>query len=149
VLAGAAPFAAALQSSHRENLTFIACGSRTRSGPELIGSPAMSQLLVELRARYRVILVDSPPLAAGVEPYILGTLTGNLLLVMRLGQTDRDLAEGKLDALDRLPVRVLGAVLNGVRSAEIYRRYAYSMEGYELRDEETTWAEQKILRERL
>lgn len=148
VLAGAAPFQAALQSSHRENLTYLACGSRTRSGPELLGSPAMTQLLVELRGRYRAILVDSPPLAAGVEPYILGTLTGNLLLVMRMGRTDRDLAEGKLDALDRLPVRVLGAVLNGVRSPDIYARYAYSLEGYELHDEETTWAEHKILRER-
>lgn len=148
VLAGSAPLAMALQSAHRENLTFLACGSRTRTGPELIGSPAMSQLLVEMRSRYQVILVDSPPLAAGVEPYILGTLTGNLLLVLRLGRTDRDLAEGKLDALDRLPVRVLGAVLNGVRSPDVYRRYAYSLEGYELHDEESTWAEHKILRER-
>jgi len=148
VLAGAAPIDDALQTTSRAGLTFLGCGSRTRTGPELLSSSAMPQLLVDLRARYRVILVDSPPLAAGVEPYVLGTLTGNLLLVLRLGMTDRDLAEGKLDALDRLPIRVLGAVLNGVRSPDVYGRYAYSLEGYELHDEESTWAEDKILRER-
>jgi hypothetical protein len=38
--------------------------------------------------------------------------------------------------------------LNGVRSPDVYRRYSYSLEGYELHDEETTWAEAKILRDR-
>ena len=146
VLAGAAPMESALQATSRADLTFLGGGSRTRTGPELLSSSAMPRLLVDLRARYRVILVDSPPLAAGVEPYVLGTLTGNLLLVLRMGMTDRELAEGKLDALDRLPIRVLGAVLNGVRSPDVYRRYAYSLEGYELHDEESTWADDKILR---
>ena len=148
VLNDATPFMSSLQSTGRDNLTFLACGSRTRTGPELLSSSAMAQLLVRLRQQYSVILIDSPPLAAGIEPYVLGTLTGNLMLVVRLGTTDRTLAEGKLDALSRLPIRVLGAVLNGVRSPDVYRRYSYSLEGYELHDEETTWAEAKILRDR-
>jgi succinoglycan biosynthesis transport protein ExoP len=148
VLSNATPFTTALRSTGRDNLTFLACGSRTRTGPELLGSPAMPGLLVRLREQFSVIVVDSPPLAAGIEPYVLGTLTGNLLLVLRLGSTDRSLAEGKLDAISRLPIRVLGAVLNGVRSPDVYRRYAYALEGYELRDEETTWADAHILRDR-
>jgi succinoglycan biosynthesis transport protein ExoP len=148
VLGAATPYVGALQSTGRDNLTFLSCGMRTRTGPELLGSAAMPQLLVRLREQFEVILVDSPPLAAGIEPYVLGTLTGNMLLVLRLGSTDRSLAEGKLDAISRLPIRVLGAVLNGVRSPDIYRRYAYYLEGYELHDEETTWAEAKILRDR-
>ena len=148
VLGDATPYVGALQSTGRDNLTFLACGLRTRTGPEMLGSAAMPQLLVRLREQFSVIVIDSPPLAAGIEPYVLGTLTGNMLLVLRLGSTDRSLAEGKLDALSRLPIRVLGAVLNGVRSPEIYRRYSYYLEGYELHDEETTWAEAKILRDR-
>ena len=148
VLGDVTPVAGALQSTGRDNLTFLSCGLRTRTGPELLGSAAMPQLLVRLREQFSVILIDSPPLAAGIEPYVLGTLTGNMLVVLRLGTTDRSLAEGKLDAISRLPIRVLGAVLNGVRSPEIYRRYSYDLEGYELHDEETTWAEAKILRDR-
>lgn len=148
ILGDATPYMGTLQSTGHDNLTFLSCGLRTRTGPELLGSAAMPQLLVRLREQFAVILIDSPPLAAGIEPYVLGTLTGNMLLVLRLGRTDRSLAEGKLDAISRLPIRVLGAVLNGVRSPDIYRRYSYYLEGYELHDEETTWAEAKILRDR-
>jgi len=80
--------------------------------------------------------VDSPPLDAGVDAYLLGTLTANLLLVLRTGVTDRELATAKLGVLDRLPVRVLGAVLNDVEPRGAYRYYSYSLEGYELKEEQ-------------
>jgi Mrp family chromosome partitioning ATPase len=96
-----------------------------------------------LRSRFDVILVDSAPMAAGVDPYVLGTLTGNLLLVMRTGVTDRELAQAKIDLLDRLPVRVLGAVLNDVEAGGAYRYYAYYLAGYEVAEEDT---EKKLVR---
>ena len=37
-----------------------------------------------------------------------------------------------------LPVRVLGAVLNDVRSGALYRGYSYYTPGYEHDDEEVT-----------
>jgi Mrp family chromosome partitioning ATPase len=97
----------------------------------------MAQLLVTLRANYDVILVDSPPLGAGVDPFVLGTLTGNVMLVLRTGVTDREYTEAKLDMLDRLPVRVLGAVLNDVRAGEAYGYYSYYsyLPGYAANDE--------------
>ncbi len=36
------------------------------------------------------------------------------MLVLRIGSTDRALTEAKLNLLDRLPVRIVGAVLNDV-----------------------------------
>lgn len=146
VVLGDVPLEQALHTTSRPNLSFLACGSRSHAGPEHLSSPRMSQLLVELRKRYDVITIDSPPLAAGIDPYVLSTLSGNLLLVLRLGVTDRSLAAGRLEALARLPIRVLGTVLNGVRERDIYSHYAYVLEGYELKDEETAWAEEKILR---
>jgi len=55
--------------------------------------------------------------------------------VLRLGRTDRELAEAKLESLRRLPLRLLGAVLNDVRDGSEYRAYAYYMDGYELTQE--------------
>jgi capsular exopolysaccharide synthesis family protein len=106
-------------------LSIVSCGTRRRNGPELLSSPAMSQLLATMRSSYDVIIVDSPPLGAGVDPFVLGTLTGHLLLVLRTGVTDREYTEAKLDMLDRLPVRVLGAVLNDVRAGDAYGYYSY------------------------
>ena len=118
-------------------LSIISCGTRRRNGPELLGSPAMAQLMATLRSSYDVILVDSPPLGAGVDPFVLSTLTGHLMLVLRTGVTDREYTEAKLDMLDRLPIRVLGAVLNDVRQGDAYGYYAYYsyLPGYEASDE--------------
>lgn len=132
-----------IQKTDFPQLSFIGCGQRTPNGPELLSSPAMGQLLTSLRSRFDVILVDSAPMAAGVDPYVLGTLTGNLLLVMRTGVTDRELAQAKIDLLDRLPVRVLGAVLNDVEAGGAYRYYAYYLAGYEVAEED---ADKKLVR---
>ena len=65
---------------------------------------------------------------------MLGSLTGSLLLVLRTGVTDRELAQAKLSDLDRLPIRILGAVLNDVKAEGIYKYYSY-LPGYSSDDE--------------
>jgi capsular exopolysaccharide synthesis family protein len=112
----------------------ILSGTRLQTGPELIGSPAMAHLIRDMRSKYSVIIVDTPPLSAGVDAYVLATLTTNLLLVLRTGVTDAQLAEAKLALLDRLPVRVLGALLNDVPRSRAYRYYSYAS-GYQPEDE--------------
>ncbi|HEX7941428.1 MAG TPA: polysaccharide biosynthesis tyrosine autokinase, partial [Gemmatimonadaceae bacterium] len=124
-LGGDAPLEAVLRGSTHEKLTLIPCGTRRHRGPELLHSQAMVQLMTELRARFDVIIVDSPPLGAGVDPFVLGTATGNMLIVLRTGATDRKMAEAKLKLLERLPIRMLGAVLNDIRARGAYRYYSY------------------------
>jgi len=133
-LAGVVPLEAVVQRTDHPALWFIGSGSRKQDAPELLGAPAMAQLLASARATYQVILIDSSPLGAGVDPFLLGTLTGSLLLVLRSGATDRDLAHAKLDVLARLPIRVLGAVLNDVEPRGAYRYYSY-LSGYAAEDE--------------
>ena len=135
VLGGKATADEVVRATAFPRVSFVPCGTRRFSGPELLGSPTMRTFLATLRGRFDAVLVDSPPLDAGVDAYLLATLTTNLLLVLRTGVTDRELATAKLDVLDRLPVRVLGAVLNDVAPRGAYRYYAYSLEGYELKEE--------------
>ena len=95
----------------------------------------MADLVTSLRSTYDVIMLDTAPLGAGVDALALAKLAGNLLMVLRLGRTDRELAEAKLEILRRLPLRLLGAVLNDVRDESEYRAYAYYMDGYGLTNE--------------
>lgn len=137
-LMGQATWRQIIQPAAVGSVDFIASGTRIQRGPELLQSDAMSSLVARLRAEYDVILIDCSPLAAGVDPLVLGTLTGNLLLVIRTGETDRALLEHKLDLLEPLPIRLLGAVVNGVRASGVYRYYSYhysSLPGYESHDE--------------
>jgi succinoglycan biosynthesis transport protein ExoP len=135
-LVGQAALEAVTQATSYRALHFIGAGSRCHDSPELLGSPAMLELLTRLRATYQVILVDSPPLGSGVDPYTLGTLTGNMLLVLRTGTTNRDLARTKLAVLEDLPIRLLGAVLNDVWPGGPYGYYSY-LSGYGTQDEGT------------
>ena len=128
-----------LQPTSYPWLTLIGCGTRTSRAPELLGSAAMGSLITTLRTDYEVILIDSPPLGAGVDPFILGTATGNVLLILRTGYSHRDMTGAKLEVLDRLPVRTLGAVLNDVprgAGAYYYASYSYHLPGYEAVDED-------------
>ena len=138
-LAGAAPLDRIVQSTGYPSLDFIGAGSRFGDSPELLGSPAMTSLLDQVRARYRVIVVDSPPLGSGVDPYTLGITTGSMLLVLRTGTTNLALARTKLAVLDHLPIRLLGVVLNDIQPTGMYRYYSY-LSGYATRDEDEGYA---------
>ena len=135
VLRGDVPLEAGLRPTGYDALTLLPCGVRTSDAPELLGSAKMPELLARLRGDYDVILVDSPPLGAGIDPFVLGTLTGNLLLVLRTGVSHREVMAAKLEVLRRLPVRLLGAVLNDVPPGAAYQYYSYYTPGYEATDE--------------
>ena len=66
--------------------------------------------------------------------------------MLRTGFSNRGQAEAKLAVLERLPVRLLGAVLNDVRLGGEYRYYSYYIAGYEVGDEEPTWDDRPVLR---
>jgi len=134
-LRGEAQLDAIVQATQFPALSLIGCGTRAYNAPELLGSPAMTSLVNGLRGGYDVVLIDSPPLAAGVDPLILSTLTGTMALVLRTGYSHRDVAAAKLEVLQRLPVRMLGAVLNDVPAGGAYRYYSYYLPGYEAMDE--------------
>lgn len=131
-LTGSATLEQVVRPEVRPNLSVVPCGTRLFRGPELLGSGTMREFLAQMRSRFQVIIVDSPPLGAAIDPLALSTATGTLLLVLRSGASDRIVAEAKLKFADRLPVRLIGAVLNDVRSGDsAYSYYAYEY-GYEV-----------------
>jgi tyrosine-protein kinase Etk/Wzc len=145
LLAGTATREQVLRATAYPSLWLIACGARNPVGPELLTSAPMARLLADLRPSFDVILVDSPPLAAGADACALGTMTGAMLLVLRTGFSDRAQAEAMLDVLERLPIRVLGAVLNDVRLGGEYRYYSYHIAGYEMGDEKPGRDDRRVL----
>src|SRR5438093_597343 len=146
ILAGVVPLEQAVQGTSTRNLSFISCGARSHAGPALLSSAAMVQLVGQLRGQFGAIIVDSAPLGAGADGFALGTATGSLLIVLRTGVSDRELAEAKLGILQHLPISVLGAVLNDVRPGGAYRYYSYYLEGYGTRDELDA-ADQQVLQD--
>ena len=114
---------AVVKATSSENLFLLPRGARATRAPELLVSDKMSALIQLARQKFDVVIIDSPPLIAGVDAYALGAVAGNILVVLRQGVSDRKLAAAKLAIVDRLPIRFLGAVINGVPAGGMYRYY--------------------------
>jgi capsular exopolysaccharide synthesis family protein len=124
-LAGEATLAEVVRETTNASLSVIPCGARRQQGPELLASEAMQRLVGELRTQFDAVVIDSAPLAAGIDPYALGAASGAMVVVLRAGETDTKLAQAKLGTIDRLPVRLIGSVLNDVGTDATYRYYSY------------------------
>jgi capsular exopolysaccharide synthesis family protein len=112
-----------VKSTSSENLFLLPRGTRSGKAPELLVSDKMSALIEMARQKFDVVIIDSPPFIAGVDAYALGAVAGNILIVLRQGVSDRKLAAAKLTVLDRLPIRILGAVINGIPGGGMYKYY--------------------------
>lgn len=115
-----------VRPTRHDNLSFVSCGKRHARSPELLASPRLKQLVDHLSQTYDVVIFDTPPLAAGIDGYAISAAAGCMLMVLRMGQTEKRLASAKLSVVDRLPIDVLGAVLNGVHLSGEFSYYAYS-----------------------
>ena len=125
VLAGNATRKDAVRSTQHRNLSLLPCGSRSRQAPELLDSAAMTELLAQTRALYDVVVIDSPPLSAGLDARALGMASGMMVVVLRAGQTNMRHAQTALASIDRLPVFLAGAVLNCIEAKGMYEYYSY------------------------
>jgi polysaccharide biosynthesis transport protein len=134
LLAGTATTAQAIQQTPHDSLHILPCGRRRRRSPELLTSSRLPKLVAELRSMYDVVIFDTPPLAAGIDGYSIATATGSLLVVLRVGSTARRMAGEKLRLFERLPVEIVGAVLNGISFSDGYGYYGY-VPGYEAVEE--------------
>ena len=125
-----------LRPTTHAKLSLLPGGSRSSAAPDLLASESFHRLIEELQTDFDVILIDSPPLVAGMDPHALCVATGNVLFVVRLGETDGSLARQKLDLLHRFPVRLLGTVVNDVRaSVGLNTEYSY-LPAYAVQDDD-------------
>ncbi len=129
-LLGKLPESQLVQETSHNNLSLITCGQRNGITPELLASDRLKGLIDHLARSFDVVIVDTPPLAAGIDAYALSAAAGSTLMVLRMGHTQRRLATAKLSLLDRLPVYILGSVLNDVPAYGEFQYYTAYSEGY-------------------
>ena len=124
-----------VRTTSHSHLWVVTCGARHNRSPELLATPRLKTLVDRLSQTFDVVIFDTPPLAAGIDGYAISAATGRVLMVLRMGQTERRLASAKLATLDRLPIDVIGAVLNAVPQTGEFQYYGYSA-GYGISDVE-------------
>ncbi|HEV2381479.1 MAG TPA: polysaccharide biosynthesis tyrosine autokinase [Terriglobia bacterium] len=127
ILAGAhIPDDALQQVEGAPNLWVLAAGPRSPNPVELLGSPAMEDLLSELRQRFDHVVFDSPPVLMVTDATVLSTLADGVVLVVEGGVTARGALVRAHRILVQAGARVLGVVVNKVQTQRGYYYGPYS-----------------------
>jgi Mrp family chromosome partitioning ATPase len=94
---------------------------------ELIESHAMESLLEQAKAKYDLVVVDTPPLTAVSDAFPLLRKVDGVIIVGRVGRNRRDVAQRLHETLTGAGAPLLGVVANGFKQG---RRGSYGSYGY-------------------
>jgi len=94
----------------------------------MLGSQSMFKIIEALRGRYDRIIIDSPPITAVTDAVIISHWVDGVLLVIRAGETHREIIKNGIGLMQSANAHILGAILNGVdmgRDSYYYYQYYY------------------------
>ena len=114
------------------NLWVLPAGPEAPNPADLLSSPAMRQIMEQLRARFTHVLLDSAPLLLVTDPTLLSGMVDGTLLVVESGVMARRGLARAHKILQSAGGRLLGAVLNkwDARSEGYYAYYGSYYRGY-------------------
>jgi non-specific protein-tyrosine kinase len=113
-----------------QNLWLLPSGPLPPNPAEILGSRRMEEIIAALKARADVVLFDAPPVVAVTDAAVLGIKVDGVLLVVRAGKTRREHALRAKQTLERVKVRLVGAVLSNAPPDQSMGSY-YADEGDE------------------
>lgn len=115
------PIASLLMLDARTRLAFLPAVIRhgVPHSSDLLGSPQMAALLLEMRRHFDYIIVDLPPLGPVVDARAIGPLMDASLAVVEWGRTSRRVARSTFQGQPDLMRKCIGAVLNKVDTAKV------------------------------
>ena len=130
VLAGQASIDDVLQEWGDSGLTVLPSGTIPPNPSELLGGEPMVAMLAELRERFDMIVIDTPPLLPVTDAAVASRLADGAIIVVRYGKTTRHQIATALRSLAAVDARVLGTVLAMTpnKGAEAYKTYGYATE---------------------
>ena len=98
-------------------LHVLHCGPVPENPSELLSSDRMRALLQESTATYRFVILDSPPLLNRADSRILGSMVGATILVVKGGDTPRQVVQYAESQARSVGTNLIGVVLNNLNSS--------------------------------
>jgi succinoglycan biosynthesis transport protein ExoP len=121
------------------NLAAIPTGPLPPNPADLLSSHRLADAIVELRTKFKFIVIDSPPIMAATDAVILSVQADGVLLVVRSGETPKEAFTRSRDLLVSVKSHLLGVVLNAVdaNAPDYYYSYRYYPYSYGYGPQET------------
>ena len=136
-LAGKHTFDEVVQKTSIENIWTIPSGPHPPNPAELLNSRRMKDLLAEAKEKFTVVLLDTPPVLAVIDPVIVCSLADSTVFVVRAGKTTRRPLVRAVEEIRKSKADIIGVVFNEVRlgrqgiGTPFYHYYQYEYEAAE------------------
>lgn len=131
VLVGRAEITEVIQPWGKDELFVLPSGKIPPNPSELVGSSSMKKLMLELRAHFDYVIIDSPPVIAATDAILAGKISDGLILVVSCGTSSKPEVNQCIHRIETAGVQLRGFVVNrhpnkGLDSYFYGGRYEYA-----------------------
>ncbi len=112
-----------------ENLDALPAGVIPPNPAELIESPKCIELINELKERYDVIVIDTPPIGLVSDAYTIARWSDCLLFVVRQDFTLKDAFKYSVSSLEDEKLKNVGLIVNDINNEKARYGYGYGHYG--------------------
>ena len=132
LLRGKAKIEDTIQHFKGSRVHLLPAGTRTpHEAVHLLSSQAMTDTIERLRARYDHVIIDTPPVVEMADAGILGAMSDDVLLIVRMNITPQTLVEQATRILTSYNAPVAGLIATDQQRAR--RKFYYYKYGYRYR----------------
>ncbi|MCY4227196.1 MAG: polysaccharide biosynthesis tyrosine autokinase [Gammaproteobacteria bacterium] len=121
----------AIQHDPKSELDIITASKSLNIATDIINQQAFSAILAQLKARYDLVLIDTPPVLLVSDTITMANCVDDIVFAIRYGKTPKKIAARGISQLLSCNLSVTGAVLTmaqGTRKG--YYSYEYGSYGY-------------------
>jgi capsular exopolysaccharide synthesis family protein len=120
------PIEDAIQTTEHENLHFLPSGRLPRHSVGMLDTQRVRDLIKNLKARYDIVLFDSPPIMGVSDSSIIASEVDGVLLVVQYRKYPRQMSARAKRLVENVGGKVLGVVLNNINILRDDYYYYYS-----------------------
>lgn len=116
-----------------ENLKIMTSGYTPSNIVDLLDNANWPKLMDNLKSEFDIIVLDAPPVLLFVDAIIMSKKNDGSVLVYKAGKIARGALKRAKDQIVGVDAKMIGVVLNGVRTSEMgpkYASYSYDYSKY-------------------
>jgi len=128
IAGGGLPQARAYKETSLSHLHIITAGRLMQNPSSYYEDGQVAKIIEQAKQSFQYVILDCAPLLPVVDPLVVAPNVTGVLLVVKAGETHRDLVKQANDVLTRAKAPVMGVLLNNVKGVLPYQysyRYAY------------------------
>jgi polysaccharide biosynthesis transport protein len=135
----------------QSNLFLLTTGGRPKDAAELIASTEFADMIGQLREKFEIVIIDSPPILPVADSTSLSSIVDGIYLVIRIRKGVMLAASKAKERLDMVHAKILGVIVNGMDENVYYSEYGmyyrgayYSGNGRYYENQNSNYAEKSV-----